>query len=90
MLLQDGLLSNYETWFTQNVDNSPPFIYAQAGFDVWFGNSRGNSFSQRHIRDDTSDKEFWNFSQYEMGIYDLPVMLDYITNLTKQEKITYI
>jgi pimeloyl-ACP methyl ester carboxylesterase len=36
------------------------------------------------------DLKFWDFSFDEMGQHDLPATIDYITNLTKVEKLTYI
>lgn len=35
-------------------------------------------------------RQFWTFSFHEIGVYDLPVMIDYTLNITKREKIFYI
>ena len=37
------------------------FQLAAAGYDVWMGNFRGNTYSKGHIRD-ISDKEYWVLS----------------------------
>jgi len=36
------------------------------------------------------DKEFWDFSFHEMGLYDLPAMIDLIKIKSEVSKITYI
>jgi len=37
-------------------------VLVGAGFDVWFGNVRGNVFSRNHTVLDLLDAEFWQFS----------------------------
>jgi len=37
------------------------YVMADIGYDVWMGNSRGNTYSKRHINLTATRKEFWNF-----------------------------
>lgn len=47
------------------------------------GNNRGNVYSRGHeTLDPQHDKEFYQYSFFEMGVYDLPAMVDYIRNYT--------
>jgi len=57
---------------------SPAFLTAEAGYDVWLGNNRGNQHSRMHRDLTTSDNEFWDFSFAEMGKYDLPAFISFI------------
>lgn len=68
-------------------------MLADAGYDVWMPNSRGNFYSRMHISKDPNsifDPKFWNFSWYEMGTYDQPAVIDYILEKTSQPKLYYI
>lgn len=68
------------------------FILADAGYDVWLANSRGNSYSRNHTTIDfrKNSKKFFDFSWHEMGVYDLPASIDYILSAKKAKSLHYI
>jgi pimeloyl-ACP methyl ester carboxylesterase len=83
ILLWHGLASSGYAWMT-NGDKSIAFTLANEGYDVWLGNTRGNTFSKKHERLDESDdeNEFWDFSWEKAGIYDVSATVDFISNKT--------
>lgn len=60
---------------------------ADAGFDVWIPNLRGNKYSKKHGNLSTSDSRFWNFNLQEMAVYDIPAVVDFILMKTNQKQI---
>ena len=60
------------------------------GYDVWITNSRGCVYSNTHLNYTVADKEYWNFTFNEMGIYDLPANLNYIKLVTGVDKVIYV
>lgn len=61
------------------------FLLSDEGYDVWIGNARGSRYCKRHQTMNRKMKEFWNFSFHEIGIYDLPAIIDFI--LAKTDKV---
>ncbi|GLG98545.1 Lipase [Gryllus bimaculatus] len=66
------------------------YILADAGYDVWLTNARGNKWSRRHVSLNPEKSAFWDFSWHEMGVYDLPAVIDHILAVTGQEQLHYI
>jgi len=91
VFLIHGIFDSSDGWVCNDEDKCIPFILANLGFDVWLGNSRGNKHSRNHKFLSPEDKEFWDFSFHEMGLYDLPAFFEHILKLNQfTEKLIYI
>uniref|UniRef100_A0A1B0DK89 AB hydrolase-1 domain-containing protein n=1 Tax=Phlebotomus papatasi TaxID=29031 RepID=A0A1B0DK89_PHLPP len=90
VFLQHGLLCSSVDWIVAGPNRSLPYLLAEQGYDVWMGNARGNNYSRRHVSLKPKSRDFWQFSWHEIGIYDLPAMIDYTLNKTGQTSLHYI
>ena len=89
--MQHGLEDSSATWVLLGPDHgAPAFRLAEAGYDVWLGNFRGNNYAREHLTYKPSDKEFWSFTWDEMAKYDLPALLNYTIEHSGKEKIYYV
>jgi len=82
VLLQHGLVDSSFTWIFNVPGKGLGYILADAGFDVWMINFRGNTYSLGHTKYSQNENAFWNFSVDEMGLYDTPNTVDYILKNT--------
>jgi len=90
VLLQHGLTDSAAGWCLNSPSESLSYILADAGYDVWLGNNRGNGYSMNNVNFGPSDPRFWAFSWDEMALYDFPTQIQYVQNSTGRAKIPYI
>lgn len=91
VLLMHGLFGSATTWVANYADQSLGYVLADAGYDVWLGNFRGNTLSRKHVNISAdSDVSFWNFSFQQMIEYDLPAMIDYVLRETGNSRLGYV
>ncbi|XP_040152477.1 lipase 3-like [Anopheles arabiensis] len=86
VFLQHGLLSSSADWLLSGPEKALAFILADAGYDVWLGNARGNTYSRKHVSFSSDETAFWDFSWHEMAMYDIPAEIDYLYNMRAQER----
>ncbi|GMT10473.1 hypothetical protein PFISCL1PPCAC_1770, partial [Pristionchus fissidentatus] len=90
VFMQHGLESDTISWIGNLPAESAGFVFADAGFDVWMGNARGNTYSKNHLNLTSKDEKFWEFSWDEMAEFDLQAMIEYALEKTNQKSLYYI
>ncbi|KYQ55059.1 Lipase 3 [Trachymyrmex zeteki] len=85
-----GLLCSSACFIVSGPEKGLAFVLADAGYDVWLGNARGNVYSRKHKLPTIRKELYWDFSWHEIGVYDLPAMIDYIVKTTGREKMFYL
>ncbi|XP_015280095.1 PREDICTED: lipase member M-like [Gekko japonicus] len=90
VLVLPGILTSSATWVTNMPNNSLGFVLADAGFDVWLANNRGSRWCRKHLRFSLDQEEFWDFSFHEMGMNDLPAIINFILAKTGQQQLFYV
>ncbi|KAJ8707871.1 hypothetical protein PYW07_011548 [Mythimna separata] len=90
VFLMHGLLGSADDFVVAGRESGLAYMLADAGYDVWMGNARGNKHSRKHFILQPSEAAFWDFSWHEIGVYDLPAMIDYILNKTDETSLKYI
>ncbi len=90
VFLQHGIIDSGDSWVINGESNSLGFVLANAGYDVWIGNNRGNKYSRLHMKLSPDKKEFWDYSFQEMGRYDVKAQVEYALQVTGQPKLTFV
>ncbi|RBR16772.1 uncharacterized protein FIESC28_06807 [Fusarium coffeatum] len=89
--MHHGLLMNSEVWVSlTDEQRCLPFELVERGYDVWFGNNRGNKYSKKSIHHSPNSNAFWDFSIDEFAFHDIPDSIGYILETTQQESLSYI
>ncbi|KIO19480.1 hypothetical protein M407DRAFT_222821 [Tulasnella calospora MUT 4182] len=89
--LHHGLLMNSEVWVClTDEERCLPFALAEKGYDVWFGNNRGNKYSKKALYCNAHERKFWDYSIDEFCMHDIPNSIDYILETTQAPKLSYI
>ncbi|EGI59255.1 Lipase 1 [Acromyrmex echinatior] len=90
VFLQTGLFGTSDCWVLIGAGRDLAFLLADKGYDVWLGNVRGTSYCRSHVKLSPRNKEFWQFSFHEIAMRDLPAMIDYTLDHTKQKSLYFV
>ncbi|XP_065297598.1 lipase member K-like [Dermacentor albipictus] len=90
VILVHGFLSSAVEWVINYPHQSLGFLLADAGYDVWLANLRGTPYARHHLQLTEADKKYWNFGLDEVGLYDIPALVDYVLTLTGWSELFYV
>ncbi|XP_063992234.1 lipase member J-like isoform X3 [Diachasmimorpha longicaudata] len=90
VFLQHGMAASSDSFVLFGPNMSLAYLLSDAGYDVWLGNVRGNTYGRRHTRLSPNDSGFWDFSLDELATLDLAAMIDYVVNHTRQSSMTFV
>lgn len=90
VLIVHGILGSSDDFLLRG--NASLIVHlANAGYDVWAGNVRGNRYSRRHLEYNPDvDDAFWDYGLDEFALEDLPAMIDYVLNRTGHKDLAAI
>ncbi|XP_022222225.2 lipase 1 [Drosophila obscura] len=90
VLLVHGLEDTSSTWIMMGPHSGLGYFLYDQGYDIWMGNVRGNRYSRGHLKlNPNTDRAYWAFSWHEIGMYDLPAMIDGVLAKTGFHKLNY-
>ncbi|XP_023019284.2 lipase 3 isoform X1 [Leptinotarsa decemlineata] len=91
VLINHGLFGSAENFVMLGPNKSLAYMLADNGYDVWLMNSRGTWHSRKHkTMNPDEDRTYWKFTWHEIGVFDIPAIIDYILDLTKHNAIHYV
>ncbi|KAL7041837.1 hypothetical protein ACKWTF_000920 [Chironomus riparius] len=89
VFLMHSAFSN-SLYYLNTPNISLGFYFADEGYDVYLGNVRGSKYSTAHKWLNTESLDYWRFSFHEMGVYDLPALIDYTLKVSGSDKVYYV
>ncbi|KPI98290.1 Lipase 1 [Papilio xuthus] len=89
VLILHGVFGCSSNFILMGPGKSLGFMLADAGYDVWLGNLRGNRHTA-HLNLTRDNPKFWEYSFHEHGKYDVPVLIDKVLAVTGQSSLLYI
>ncbi|XP_077493234.1 lysosomal acid lipase/cholesteryl ester hydrolase-like [Amblyomma americanum] len=90
ILLLPVFCSASDVWFLNYPSQTPGFLFADAGFDVWAMNSREAKPYSKHKTLSQDDPSYWQWSFDEIGRYDVPATIDHVLKATGAPKLTLV
>ncbi|XP_030370997.1 lipase 3-like [Scaptodrosophila lebanonensis] len=88
--LQHGLMSSSDCWVLSGPSRALGFQLADACYDVWLGNSRGNRYARKNTKLSASDRDFWKFTWHHIGYNDVAAQINYVLVKTGHRALHFV
>jgi len=87
LFLQHGVMDSSFTWVANGAEASLAFRAHDEGYDVFLGNFRGagGGAARRHINENISEVDYWNFSINDHAFKDIPSFISCIVKTKLSE-----
>lgn len=88
--LHHGITLSSACFTLFNENESMAYILADAGFDVWLPNTRGNTFARGNYHHSHRDIEYWYHSMDEYALIDNPAMINKALEVSGAKKLAFV
>ncbi|KAL3243308.1 hypothetical protein MRX96_002373 [Rhipicephalus microplus] len=85
IIMIPGITQDSGSWFVNFPSESPGFLLAQRGYDVWAMNTREIADRSRHETLSKTDDRF-----NEIGRYDIAAVIDLVLNVTGASRVNML
>uniref|UniRef100_A0A182QRI3 Lipase n=1 Tax=Anopheles farauti TaxID=69004 RepID=A0A182QRI3_9DIPT len=90
VVFHHGIRQSSDMWMFLGPKRSLAYQVYEAGYDVWFSNSRASRESDGHERLDRDSDHYWDFSFHEIGTRDLAAVIDYVLEVTSRPTLHFV
>lgn len=87
-----GFVDSSDSFCVNGRQKSPAFILADAGYDVWLANTRGNKYSRGHqTLNPNTDVEYWrNAMGHHIAQFDIPSFIENVRSVSGVKNMSVI
>ena len=86
VILQHGLQCSSFVWIANLPHQSLGFLLADAGYDVWLANSRGNIYGRRSA----NSVDLGAHTLDHLALEDLPATIDHVLEISGKPRVHYV
>ncbi|XP_017040986.1 lipase 3-like [Drosophila ficusphila] len=90
VLFNHGMTGSADSWLIMGPKNGLPYLLSDVCNDVWLANCRGTRYSKERNPKIPDLHKYWDFSWHEIGMEDLPVIIDYILDKTNHSALHFV